>query len=660
MSGASPFRLRAPFEPRGDQPQAIERLVESFRGGRRHQTLLGVTGSGKTYAVANVIERLGAPALVISHNKTLAAQLFSEMKEFFPENAVGYFVSYYDYYQPEAYIPQRDIYIEKDASINADIDRLRLSATSALASRKDCIIVASVSCLYGLGSPEEYQEHTVRIARGEKWERDALLRRLVDMQYARRDSDLTRGFFRARGDTIEIYPSYLRTVFRIELWGEDVDRIEEVDPTSGEVLREPGEIRIWPAKHFVASQSRIEAAVASIRADLGERVAVLDEAGKRLEAERLKNRTRYDIELLLEIGYCPGIENYSRHFSGRAPGERPYNLFDYFPDDYLVVVDESHVTIPQIAAMYEADRSRKQTLVDYGFRLPSALDNRPMRFAEWEALVPRVLFVSATPGPYELRTCEGEVVEIINRPTGLLDPIVEVRAARGQVADVTEEIRRRIAKGERALVTTLTKRMAEDLSEYLAEAGIRCRYLHSEVKTIERVEILQDLRRGKHEAVVGVNLLREGLDLPEVSLVAILDADKEGFLRSETSLVQTIGRAARNENATVLLYADTVTGSMERAIAETRRRRRIQEDFNREHGIVPATIRKDILPGIDDYVRGEQVLQDLVEETEEIFDRRERIAALEKEMLDAADALEFERAAALRDRIASLRQGADP
>jgi len=655
----SPFRLEAPFSLRGDQPQAVEKLVAGVKAGKRFQVLLGVTGSGKTFTIANVIARVGLPTLVISHNKTLAAQLYSELRDFFPHNAVEYFVSYYDYYQPEAYIPQRDIYIEKDASINDRLDRLRLAATSALMTRRDVIVVASVSCLYGLGSPEEYQEVVITVKCGQELDRDAFLRRLVELQYERNDYELARGRFRARGDVVEVYPAYEEQAIRVGFFGDEVEGIWTIDPVSGEALQSLESVAIWPARHFVASQSRIERAVASIRKELTERVAELKSQGKLLEAERLRARTLYDIELLLEVGYCPGIENYARHFSGRAPGERPYNLFDYFPKPYLVIVDESHVTIPQLHAMYEADRSRKQTLVDHGFRLPSALDNRPMRFEEWEEIVPQVIFVSATPGPYELEKSGGEVVELVNRPTGLLDPIVKVRPASGQVGDLLQEIRKRIERGERALVTTLTKRMAEDLSEYLSRSGIRCQYLHSEVNTFERVEILQDLRRGVYDVVVGVNLLREGLDLPEVSLVAVMDADKEGFLRSETSLIQTIGRAARNENAEVILYADRVTASMERAIRETRRRRRIQEEFNRRHGIVPKSIQRAIRPGIEQLARAQEIVASVAGEDKKHFDLREQIEELEREMYEAARALEFERAAALRDKIMELKAQLD-
>ena len=650
------FQLVSAYKPGGDQPHAIAELTKGFGSGRDFQTLLGVTGSGKTFVVANVAAEMNLPTLVISHNKTLAAQLYSELREFFPHNAVEYFVSYYDYYQPEAYIPQRDIYVEKDASINNDIDRLRLSSTSSLLSRKDVIIVASVSCIYGLGDPKDYKDMLIRIDRGARLDRDDLLRKLVDIQYVRRDMELLRGTFRVRGDVIEIFPAYEQKAVRVEMFGDEIEDIFQIDPLTGEVHDEYQSTTIFPAKHFVIGEEKVQKAVSSIRAELRERLDVLEKEGKALEAHRLNSRTRYDCELLLEIGYCPGVENYSRHFSGRAPGERPHNLFDYFPDDFLVVVDESHVTIPQIGGMHAGDRSRKQTLVNYGFRLPSALDNRPMRFEEWEGLVKRAIFVSATPADYELKRSGGEVVELINRPTGLLDPEVEVRKATGQVPDLIAEIKDTIALGDRVLVTTLTKRMAEDLHEHLEETGIRSHYLHSEVQTFDRVEILQDLRRGKYGVVVGVNLLREGLDLPEVSLVAILDADKEGFLRSETALVQTIGRAARNVRARVILYGDVVTGSMARAIEETRRRREAQTEFNREHGIVPQSIRKEILPGIEAEIRGQKVVREVVQEGESSFQVRERVQALEKEMLEAAGALDFERAAELRDRIEGLER----
>jgi excinuclease ABC subunit B len=648
------FELVSAYAPRGDQPQAIEALVEGLRAGRRHQTLLGVTGSGKTFTIANAIARYRRPTLVISHNKTLAAQLYSEFKELFPRNAVEYFVSYYDYYQPEAYIPQRDLYIEKDASINNDIDRLRLAATSALMSRSDVIIVASVSCIYGLGDPRDYLHLVITIERGSQMPRDDLLRKLVGIQYERSDLELIRGTFRVRGDVVEIFPAYEETAYRVELFGDEVEAIHEIHPLTGVTRTEFERISIYPAKHFVLRQEKIERAVRTIREELRGRIAELERENKMLEAERLNTRTRYDCELLLEIGYCPGIENYSRHFTERSPGERPYNLLDYFPEEFLVIVDESHVTVPQIGAMYNGDRARKENLVKYGFRLPSALDNRPMRFDEWEEVTKQLIYVSATPANYELEKSGGEIVELINRPTGLVDPIVEVRPATGQVPDLIATVREVVGAGDRVLVATLTKRMAEDLHEHLQEKGIRSQYLHSEVQTIDRVEILQDLRRGTYDVVVGVNLLREGLDLPEVSLMAILDADKEGFLRSETSLVQMIGRAARNERARVILYADSITKSMHRAMGETARRRVRQEEFNRVHGIVPRSVRKDILPGIEQQIRGRHVARSVIRDSEASFDVRERLLELEREMLDAAEKLDFERAAVLRDAIAEL------
>ena len=651
-----PFEIISSFQPCGDQPGAIRELSRGIREKRPCQTLLGVTGSGKTFTVANVIAEMNRPTLLISHNKTLAAQLYSELREIFPNNAVEYFVSYYDYYQPEAYIPQRDLYIEKDASINNDIDRLRHSSTSSLLSRRDVIIVSSVSCIYGLGSPDEYSEMLVRIDRGGVLDRDDLLQRLVMIQYRRSDMELLRGTFRVRGDVVEILPAYEQTAYRVELFGDEVENIVEIDPLTGELLDDFDRITIYPAKHFVISEDKIQDAVTGIRAELEERLSQLESNGKLLEAQRLGSRTRYDCELLMEIGYCPGIENYSRHFTGLPPGQRPHNLLDYFPDDFLTILDESHVTIPQIGGMYNGDRARKETLVKHGFRLPSALDNRPMRFDEWEQKTGQVLFISATPANYELEICGGEVVELINRPTGLLDPLVEVRPAVGQIPDLTEEIRENIKAGNRTLVTTLTKRMSEDLHEHYQEIGIKSQYLHSEVATIERVEILQDLRRGRYDVLVGVNLLREGIDLPEVSLVAILDADKEGFLRSETALVQTIGRAARHVDARVILYADSVTGSMSRAMGETTRRRKLQKEFNREHGIEPRSIRKEILPGIEEEIRAHKIVRRVVGDDNETFQKRENLLQLEKEMLDAAENLEFERAAELRDSIDELKK----
>ena len=650
------FQLVSPFQPAGDQPQAIESLTAGVREGRRDQVLMGVTGSGKTFTMANVIQNIGRPTLVLSHNKTLAAQLYSEFKEFFPHNAVHYFVSYYDYYQPEAYIPQRDIYIEKDASINQAIDRLRLAATGALVSRRDVVIVASVSSIYGLGSPEDYKAMTVAITRGAQVDRDAMLTKLVDIQYERNDYDFQRGKFRVRGDCVEIWPAYEEIAVRIEFWGDEVEQISWINPTSGETIRVEPTLLIYPAKHFVLPESRIEAAIDSIKKELEDRLEQLRNAGKLLEAQRLNARTRFDIEMMMEVGYCPGIENYSRPLSGRPPGATPETLFDYFPSDYLLMVDESHVTIPQIRGMYAGDSSRKTTLVEHGFRLPSALDNRPMKFAEWEAKIKQVLYVSATPGPYELQQSGGEVVEQVIRPTGLLDPVIEVLPARGQVPHLMEQIKLRAAVGERVLVTTLTKRLAEDLSYYLNEQGVKCKWLHSELDAFERVDLLRDLREGLFDALIGVNLLREGLDLPEVSMVAILDADKEGFLRSETSLMQTIGRAARNVNSKVLLYADRVTDSMQRAMEETTRRRTIQQAYNLEHGITPQTIRKAIRAGIESASSAHAESNAIVGRKDETqYITEEYLSELEAEMLAAADNLEFERAAGLRDRIDQMR-----
>ena len=651
------FQLHSPYEPAGDQPQAIARLVDGLRQGRPYQTLLGVTGSGKTFTMANIIQAVQRPTLVMSHNKTLAAQLYGEFKEFFPDNAVEYFVSYYDYYQPEAYIPQRDIYIEKDASINENIDRLRLSATSSLVSRRDVVIVASVSSIYGLGSPEDYKKMVVMLHRGETIERDQMLLKLVDIQYDRNDMDLQRGTFRVRGDVVEIFPADEELAYRVEFFGDVVDQIATINPTTGDTLERLDDVCIYPSKHFVMPEDRIEAAVDQVKLELEQRLEDLRMGGKLLEAQRLSARTRFDIEMLLEVGYCPGIENYSRHLSGRASGQRPYTLFDFFPDDYLLFVDESHVSVPQVRGMFAADHNRKRTLVDHGFRLPSALDNRPMRFDEWESTVKQVIFVSATPGPYELERCEGEVVEQVIRPTGLIDPLVHVAPARGQVPHLLKEIRTRVEMGDRVLVTTLTKRLAEDLSEYIRGEGFRAAYLHSELDAFERVEVLRNLREGQFDVVVGVNLLREGLDLPEVSLVAILDADKEGFLRSETALVQTIGRTARNVNAEVLLYADTITPSMRRAIDETNRRRGLQTAYNQQHGITPETIRKEIRKGIEEEIGSRQHAREAVGRSEQEHTTQEFINELEQEMFAAAEQLDFERAARLRDRIQEL-QGA--
>jgi len=649
------FELVSPFQPAGDQPQAIEALCRGLEENRRAQVLLGVTGSGKTFTMANVIQRVQRPTLVMSHNKTLAAQLYAEFREFFPRNAVHYFVSYYDYYQPEAYIPQRDIYIEKDASINEEIDRLRLAATSALMTRRDVIIVASVSCIYGLGSPEDYRSMMVAVQRGGCLDRDAMLARLVDIQYERTDVDFQHGKFRVRGDCVEVFPSYEEFAYRIEFWGDEIEQLSAVHPLTGDVLERLDQVFIYPAKHFVLPEDRIENALASIRAELAERVAELKSAGKLLEAQRLSARTRYDMELLQEVGYCPGIENYSRHLAGRAPGSPPDTLFSFFPDDFLLFVDESHVTVPQIRGMYGGDSSRKKTLVEHGFRLPSALDNRPLRFEEWERKIRNVIFVSATPGAYELEQSGGRVVEQLIRPTGLLDPEIEILPARNQVPHLLEVIRATAQKGERTLVTTLTKRMAEDLADYFTKQGVRCKWLHSELDAFERVELLRDLRLGQFDVLVGVNLLREGLDLPEVSLVAVMDADKEGFLRSETSLIQTIGRCARNVNAKVLLYADKVTESMQRAVEETRRRRQLQEEYNRRHHITPETIRKNLHRGIEAEAAAHAKTYELVHQDADQFVTQEYVNELEAEMLAAAEALDFERAAELRDRIAELR-----
>ena len=650
------FQLANPFAPSGDQPQAIAALADGLESGRRHQVLMGVTGSGKTFTMANVIQHVQKPTLVISHNKTLAAQLYSEFKEFFPRNAVHYFVSYYDYYQPEAYIPQRDIYIEKDASINSEIDRLRLATTSSLVSRRDVIVVASVSSIYGLGSPQDYREMMVPLRKGESIDRDEVLMKLIDILYERNDVAFERSRFRVRGDCIEIWPSYEEFAYRVELWGDEIDQISMIHPISGQTLGTEEQVFIYPAKHFVMPEERIARAINVIKYELEAQLQIFRDSGKLLEAQRLNARTRFDMEMLMEVGHCPGIENYSRALSNRAPGEKPDTLYDFFPKDFLLFVDESHVTIPQIRAMYAGDRSRKMTLVEHGFRLPMALDNRPLKFEEWEKMLNQAIFVSATPGDYELEKSGGEVVEQIIRPTGLLDPVIDVVPARGQVQHLLEQIRERTAKGERVLVTTLTKRLAEDLSSYLCEQNVACKWLHSELDAFERVELLRDLRSGRFDVLVGVNLLREGLDLPEVSLVAILDADKEGFLRSETSLIQTIGRSARNVNAKVILYADTVTDSMRRAIEETRRRRAVQEEYNAQHGITPETIRKNIRAGIEAEAAAHREANAAVGRTDDAeVITEEYVAELEAEMMAAAEALEFEKAASLRDRIAQLR-----
>lgn len=658
------FDLRAPFAPTGDQPRAIVELVSGLERGEHWQTLMGVTGSGKTLTIANVIAQWRRPALVMSHNKTLAAQLYGELKQFFPTNAVEYFISYYDYYQPEAYVPTTDTYIEKDASINEDIEKLRLRATSSLMEREDVVVVASVSAIYGLGDPSEYRELLLVLKRGQEVTRERILSGLVEIQYNRNDLDFRRGTFRVRGDVIEIYPAYEEQAVRVELWGDEVDRLTKIDPLTGDVIAELGRIAIYPATHYAIGKPSLQRAIGLIERELDQRLAELRRTGRLLEAQRLEHRTRYDLEMLREVGYCAGIENYARHLSGRGEGERPSCLIDYFPDDFLVIVDESHVTIPQIGGMYEGDRSRKQTLVDYGFRLPSALDNRPLRFGEWEDLVSAAIFVSATPGDFELERSGGVVVEQIIRPTGLLDPEIEVRPVRGQVDDLIAEIRERSRRDERILVTTLTKRMAEDLTEYLIGVGIRVRYMHSDIDAIERVEILRGLRLGLFDVLVGINLLREGLDLPEVSLVAILDADKEGFLRSDKSLIQTVGRAARNEHGKGIMYADVVTGSMQRCIDETNRRRGIQRLFNEEHGITPRSIRKSA----DEVRRTTAVADSRLEPGDRTLDALAGLAELEPaelveqltvEMERAARQLDFELASELRDHIFQIRADLD-
>ncbi len=652
------FKLVTDFELRGDQAQAIEELVAGLNRGDQSQVLLGVTGSGKTFTMAQCVARVNRPTLVMAHNKTLAAQLYQEFRRFFPENAVEYFVSYYDYYQPEAYVPTTDSYIEKEAIVNDEIDRMRLSATRSLFERRDVIIVASVSCIYGLGSPEAYYGMMLPLERGQRIDRDQILRKLVEIQYERNDHEFARGVFRVRGDIVEVQPSYEDTAIRIELFGDEVDELIAFDPLTGKTIRRHDKVAIYPKTHFVTSRDRTKAAVESIKAELGWYRTQLESEGKVLEAHRLHQRTMFDLEMIKEIGYCHGIENYARHLTGRAPGEPPPTLLDYLPPDALIIVDESHQSVPQVRGMYHGDRSRKEVLVAYGFRLPSALDNRPLNFEEWEARTNQLLFVSATPGPYELRRAGGVVVEQIIRPTGLVDPAIEVRPVRGQVDDLLAELRERVARRERVLVTTLTKRMAEDLTQYYQELGVKVRYLHSDIDTLERIQILRDLRRGEFDVLVGINLLREGLDLPEVSLVAILDADKEGFLRSGGSLIQTVGRAARNVNGKAIMYADKVTDSMQFAISETDRRRKIQEEYNREHGITPASIVKSIdeeMAGVynADYVT---VPTDSEGETFRTHGELEaHLTALQAQMKAAAANLEFEKAASLRDRIKQLR-----
>ena len=654
------FQLTQNYTPRGDQPKAIQEISRGVLNGDPRQTLLGVTGSGKTFTMAGIIQETQRPALVIAHNKTLAAQLCAEFREFFPNNAVEYFVSYYDYYQPEAYIPQSDTYIEKDSAINDEIDRLRHSATQALLERRDVIIVASVSCIYGLGSPEEYNNRTLPLITGREYNRRELLRQLVDMQFQRNDTAPVRGTFRVRGDVLELCPADEEVILRVDFFGDEIEKIDALDHVTGELIRRLDKYVVFPASHFVTSEERMEVAMESIRRELEERLEYFRNRGQLVEAQRLEQRTLYDLEMMREVGYCNGIENYSRHMDGRAPGSPPHTLLDYFPDDFVIFIDESHVTIPQVHGMYGGDMSRKTTLVDFGFRLPSAKDNRPLKWEEFEQRMRQAVFVSATPGPFE-REVSTQVVEQIIRPTGLIDPEVEVRPTRGQIDDLIGEIRNRVERGERALVTTLTKKMAEDLSEYLANINIKVNYLHSDIKTLERLEILRDLRLGVYDVVVGINLLREGLDLPEVTLVAILDADKEGFLRSETSLIQTIGRAARNVSGKVLMYADAVTPSMERAINETSRRRALQTAYNQEHGITPETVRK----AIRDVMRADRVAEgkaaynvspDAMDETLPADDLLATIQELEAEMKKAARALEFEQAGHLRDEIARLKR----
>ncbi|PEM51474.1 excinuclease ABC subunit B [Bacillus wiedmannii] len=651
------FEIISAYSPQGDQPVAIEKLVEGINSGKKKQVLLGATGTGKTFTISNVIKEVQKPTLVMAHNKTLAGQLYSELKDFFPNNSVEYFVSYYDYYQPEAYVPQTDTFIEKDAQVNDEIDKLRHSATSSLFERDDVIIVASVSCIYGLGSPEEYRELVVSLRVGMEKDRNQLLRELVDVQYGRNDIDFKRGTFRVRGDVVEIFPASLdEHCIRIEFFGDEIDRIREVNALTGEVLAERDHVAIFPASHFVTREEKMKVAIENIEKELEERLKELNDNGKLLEAQRIEQRTRYDLEMMREMGFCSGIENYSRHLTLRPAGATPYTLLDYFPEDFLIVMDESHVSVPQVRAMYNGDQARKQVLVDHGFRLPSALDNRPLTFDEFEGKTNQVIYVSATPGPYELEQAP-EVIEQIIRPTGLLDPPIDIRPIEGQIDDLLGEIQDRIAKNERVLITTLTKKMSEDLTDYLKDVGIKVNYLHSEIKTLERIEIIRDLRLGKFDVLVGINLLREGLDIPEVSLVAILDADKEGFLRSERSLIQTIGRAARNENGRVIMYADRITRSMGIAIEETQRRRTIQEAYNKEHGITPKTIQK----GVRDVIRATTAAEE--PETYEAVpakkmtkkEREKTITKMEAEMKEAAKALDFERAAELRDLLLELK-----
>ncbi len=651
-----PFKLHSPYPPQGDQPQAIEKLLARMRAGEKHSTLLGVTGSGKTFTMANVVAALDRPTLVLSHNKTLAAQLYSEFKQFFPENAVEYFVSYFDYYQPEAYIPRSDTYIEKDSSVNEEIERLRLSTTSSLLSRRDVLVVASVSCIYGLGSPEDYKDMICSIAVGQFMTRENFLARLVEMQYDRNDFQLTRGKFRVRGDTIELCPAYTEDAVRVEFFGDEIERITRFDPISGESQDSLADLVIFAARHYVTPADKMRRAMGTIRIELDERIAELEKQGKLLEAQRLKMRTTFDLEMMEEMGFCNGIENYSRHTSGRPPGSRPFTLIDFFPEDFLTLVDESHVAVPQIGGMYEGDRSRKTVLVEHGFRLPSALDNRPLKFDEWEALVQQRLYVSATPSKYEVKNSGGITAEQIIRPTGLLDPQIVIKPLTGQIDDLLEQARLRVGMGERVLVTTLTKRTAEDLTDYLRELGVKVRYIHSEIDTIERVEILRSLRTGEVDVLVGINLLREGLDLPEVSLVAVLDADKEGFLRSQTSLIQTAGRAARHQNGLCILYADTITDSIRELITISNSRRERQIAYNKEHGITPRSVVRAVQESLGNLLKGRQLAAKVGGEATQDMDVTTVLQELEDEMLAASAAMQYEKAALLRDQIMELKQ----